>query len=80
MRYVYVNSISKETDKPTERGLYRSGESVELCNLGVDRSLLIRYEDNTATVTSTVETIEHSGKLLAIETLNTLYTFSELGD
>lgn len=78
MKYIYVNSTNKETGKPTERGLYRSGEIVELANLGTGKSLLIRYEDETATATSMVGNVSKGNGRLVVETMNTVYEFDEV--
>lgn len=77
MSYIYVSSTSKETGKPTERELWRKGETVELANLGEGRGLLIRYDQYTATATSPVVKIDEDHGRLTIETLNTVYVFDE---
>lgn len=78
-KYVYVDSTSKETGKPTERGLYRSGEIVELANLGTGKGMLIRYDDGNATVTSMVGSVSKGNGRLVVETENTVYEFDEVG-
>lgn len=77
-KYVYVNSTDTETGKPTESALYHSGEEVELANLETDQTTLIRFSNNTATVTGIVKSIEHSGKRLVVETLKVTYEFEEV--
>lgn len=76
--YRYVNSTNIETGKPTELALYHTGETVELANVKIGENMLVRYDNNTASVTSYVEAIIHDGKSLVIETLNTRYEFEEL--